>query len=402
MPQSRFAPRRSLLMLMGLMLCACAPSTFVAPRVLLQPAPTGPAASIGPAAGERWWRVLLHVHSVMNFVWSYDDVKEVIEIEAKDKVARELGIFSRMRHYRPDTIASLLERAQRRGADAMVLTEHNTLSHARDPLLAEVRGRTRLFKWSTEWTSVSRGGHALLLGVGRDIRPLDSRTAGVREFLSSTSAARAEGATVVVCHPTTPNSPWKKLGLPETADAVEVINSWPFDGRGSEALWHEALRKGRTLGAVAGADWHGTDAAPAVADWRITEVRASSLEERAIYEAIARGRTVARSSSPRKDVALRVLVDERCREGDTCAVSTPDTRVYIEVRGGYGLRLEVFDEESTNLSAPALVLPVDRAQFRVAFTRATPQRGFVRAVLRGIGTVAAGSPVYLTRAAAAR
>lgn len=381
-----------------LALGACAPSRFVAPRVTLRPAPTGPAASLGHAEGERWWRVLLHMHSVMNFVWVYDDVKEAAQVEAEDKVARELNIFSRMRHYRPDTIATFLERAQRRGADALVLTEHNTLSHARDPLLAEKRGRTRLFKWSTEWTSWRDGGHALLLGVGRDIRPLNSRKAAVPEFLNATATARAEGGVVVVCHPTTPNSPWKMQGLPATADAVEVINSWPFDGRGSEALWHAALRGGRRLGAVAGADWHGTDAAPLVADWRVTEVRAKALEERAIYEAIGRGRTVARYSSPKRDVTLRVLVDERCREGDTCAMTKPETPVYIEVRGGYGLRLEVFDEQSTDVSSPALVLPVDRGVFRVAFTRPTPSRGFVRAVLRGVETVAAGSPVYLTGA----
>ena len=381
--------------LLAAALVACAPSRFVSPRVLdlrVGAQTASPAVSTG---GDRWWQVLMHIHSALNFVWVYDDVAQAIAAEKSDAVSRGLDVLSRMRHYRPDVIGRLLDRASRRGADALVLTEHNTLSHARDGRLPARRGRTALFRNATEWTSWRGGGHALLLGVKTSLRPKRSRDASAADFLEAVKRARWQGGISIVAHPTTPGSPWKK-GLPPT-DGAEVISSWPFSRIGAEALWHDALRQGRRMAAIAGADWHGYESAPMLGAWRITEVRAPVLEESTIYEAIAKGRTVAREAMPRgPQPKLRVLALGRCREGDECVAREGSPVPFVvEVRDGRGLVLEVFDESSTSPADPMLRLPVERAAMRVDFQRAMPKRGFLRAALRGIETAALGSPVYL-------
>jgi hypothetical protein len=371
-------------------LAACAPSNYLAPRLARAP----PAASFGDGGGT-WWEVLIHAHSVLNFVWVYDRPEEILEAERADRKARDAGRLGDMRNYDPRGIADLLERAARRGADALVLTEHNTLIHAQDALLPDQRGKTRLFRRASEWTAWKRGGHALLLGLRTPMRPSDSRRATADDFRRMVSEARAQGAVVVVCHPTTPGSPWKDAGLPEGAHAVEVLNSWPFDGRGSEALWHAALRRGDRLGAVGGADWHATAGPPIPGAWRVTQVRSPALSEADLYAAIAAGRTVA-VNGHRPGLALRLRV-AGCREGDVCPVRGDEPLlIEVEARGAGGLTLEIFDEHSESPSDPAARLPVVGPVFRAAFRRSPPGgRGFVRAALRASSTVALGSPVYL-------
>src|SRR5262245_5799521 len=89
---------------------ACAPQQVVSPRVQgLRVAAGAPRPASAPG-DERWWQVILHVHSALNFVWLYDDVSEPIADEKRDAVARAHDLFSRMQHYRPDVIESLLKR----------------------------------------------------------------------------------------------------------------------------------------------------------------------------------------------------------------------------------------------------------------------------------------------------
>jgi hypothetical protein len=373
-------------------LAACAPTSYIAPRL------TRTAPSPAPLeAGDTWWTVLLHVHSVLNFVWLYDREAEIADAERSDMEARLRGQTAGMRNYNPDAIVEMLDRAARRGADALILTEHNTLVHTTDPRLPLRRGPTRLFRQATEWTSWGRGGHALVLGMRALVRPASSRTADLRDLAKLLPAARAQGATVIIAHPTTPNSPWRSTAFPEDAQAVEVINSWPFDSRGSEDLWHAALQRGTRLGAVAGADWHAALGPPIPADWRVNQVRAREITEEAIYRAIALGRTVAMNGH-HNGLALRLRVADRCREGDVCTVkSDAPVPIDVEVRGGGGLELEIFDDASTSSADPAARLPVVGQSFRVRVLKriAAGARGFVRATLRGVSTVAVGSPVYL-------
>jgi hypothetical protein len=378
-------------------LWACAPSTYIAPHVRLVSSNAAQIPPITNPPGERWWRVLLHVHSALNFVWKYDDVRDAIAQEERDRVSAELEVPSRMQHYRPDVVEALLSRVSRRGIDAVVLTEHNTVSHALDPLLPRRRGDTHLFPWATEWTAWRGGGHALLLGVGRAIRPANSSRANADDFVAAVRTARAEGATAIVAHPTTWNSPWRKR-LPDDVHGVEVLNSWPTGPRATEALWHESLRRGARFAAVGGADWHAMPpaATPLLGAWRLTEVRAPALDERTIYRAIAKGHTVACEGVPERLPRLRISVAGRCREGDECALEKGSpVRIVVEVRGGAGLSLELYDETSPSLDAPALRLPVVGRRFRVLLERDAPRTGFVRAALRGVDTVAVGSPVYL-------
>jgi len=344
---------------------------------------------------DRWWDVVLHAHSVLNFVWIYEREDEIAAAERADAAARRSGREARMRNYDPRGIERLLARAARRGADALVLTEHNTLSHALDADLPERAGQTRLFRRATEWTAWSRGGHALLLGARDLLRPVSSKNATPEDYRRMLAAARAQGAVSVVCHPLTPGSPWRRP-LPEGASAVEVVNSWPFDKTGAEALWHDALRRGERLAAVAGADWHATPGPPIPSDWRVTQVRAATLTEDAIYAAIGAGRTVA-VSGKHPGLSLRIEVEGRCTEGDKCRVRTGEPfTVAVEVRGAKGLDLEIFDERSSGPRDPAVRREVNASAFRVAFRRSlTTERGFVRAALRGSSTAALGSPVYL-------
>jgi hypothetical protein len=382
--------KRALPLLLSL-LTACAPEAFVRPRLAV----VNPAPSPKRSASGSWWTVLLHSHSVSNWAWLYDDEAEIVTQEKLDLEARQRGLEERLEVYSRRGVLDLLARAERRGADALVLTEHNTLLHADDPTLPS-GSRTRLFRRGMEWTT--RGaGHALLLGLKEPVRPRSSRRAGPADFTQMLAKARAQRAVVILNHPSTPFSPYKR-GLPKGADAVEVVLGYPFDWGQSEALWHAALIRGLRLGAVAGADWHATSQGGLFpGGWRVTLVRAPELTEPGIFRAIAAGRTVA-VEARRPGLRLEVTVDGRCREGDTCATEAGQPFVVrVEARRASGLTLEVFDEESPSPDAPAARIPVGSRRFSVTFRKslAPGARGFVRAALRGLGEVALGSPVYL-------
>jgi predicted metal-dependent phosphoesterase TrpH len=233
------------------------------------------------------------------------------------------------------------------GVDAMILADHNSTAASFDPMLEEatisvIRGM--------EWTT--RRGHALLFGFRMDgpddaILPPPWRAKVRRgDFLSMVARTHVRGGLVVVAHPRVPFRTWPDDTF--GADGVEVwgFDRWFMRNRQAVRWWHERLRGGERLFALAGTDlhpgaWLRSHRHP------LNRVFAGRCDVQELFTAIRRGRTVL----VRGTGTARVLVGVE-REGAVDfadggpgdAVLLPATnRIELQVRviGGSGARVRV-------------------------------------------------------------
>ncbi|MCL6594974.1 MAG: CehA/McbA family metallohydrolase [Firmicutes bacterium] len=217
------------------------------------------------AAGARWYRGDLHLHTLLS--------------------------DSRLS-------ADLLSRlALERGLDFAVITEHNTLTTAWVPTSLMVIPGVEL---------TSTRGHVNVLGV-RSFPPLWYGEAPTLESEAAIdrllAAYAAEGAVCSVNHPLLKPWRWEWEGLSlARVQAIEVLNdpSYPANAaatRGALALWDEMWRFGYRVWGVGGSDVHllpeerrAPDEPPQVVGDPTTCVWAEALTPAGMVEGIRRGR----------------------------------------------------------------------------------------------------------------
>lgn len=259
-------------------------------------------------SGPRWFRGDLHSHTV------HSDGRITVEDRVRGAVAR--------------------------GQDFLAITDHNTISQAREH-----------DRWPSQITPI-RGsevttfhGHIMCLGLSKAIDWRDdARGSGAASIVAQ---AHAQNGLVSINHPNAFGDPWCgachwdfALVDYSTFDAMEIWNGrWAepeTDNLGALAFWTDLLDAGYRLTAVSGTDSHSAeeDAYPALP---LNYVYAPDRSEAAILDGIRRGR-VFLSSGP--------LLSFRARGADGVELTLP---------GGELPGDGTFDLEATveRLEAPA-------------------------------------------------
>jgi len=233
------------------------------------------------------------------------------------------------------------------GVDAMILADHNSTAASFDPVLE--RSRLAVIR-GMEWTT--RRGHALLFGFRMD-RPDDAilpppwrATVRRGDFLAMVARTHARGGLVVVAHPRVPFRTWPDDTF--GADGVEVwgFDRWFMRNRQAVRWWHERLRRGERLFALAGTDlhpgaWLRSHRHP------LNRVFAGRCEAAELLLAIRRGRTVLVRGTGTARLLVGVERDgavDFADGGPGDAVMLPATnRIELQVRvlGGTGTRVRV-------------------------------------------------------------
>jgi len=251
-----------------------------------------------------------------------------------------------------------------------------------------------------EWTT--RRGHALLIGFrmrGPDdtiLPPPWRGSIGRGDFLAMVARTRARGGLVIVAHPRVPFRTWPDDTF--GADGVEVwgFDKWFMRNRQAVRWWHERLRRGERLVALAGTDlhpgaWLRSHRHP------LNRVLTRSCDADAVMTAIRRGRAVLVKGvgSPRVIVGVETggAIDF-ADGGPGDAVALPATSVFemqVRVLGGAGGRVQVLGAAGELFAAD--VEGEDQA-LRLRIRARVGE--FVRVELhRGRRLLALANPVYL-------
>jgi hypothetical protein len=251
------------------------------------------SATASYAQTPRWFRGDLHIHT------QYSDGK--------------------------DTVAQTVAMARRQRLDFVGLCDHGTLAQGQDPAAVSQPGLEVVVGY--EWSGKT---HLLIVG-GSTVRPtLEAfpKPTWNAETQAVVDAARAEGAVVIMNHPTYTQFPW--IFDTRRAHALEVWNSfWTigdvglkrisrkkvqarldelglsavghaappqilaaadasgFANNQAVAYWQELLARGERVAAVGGSDRHMTW----LPGYPTTWVLAPSARRADVLEAIRRGRT---------------------------------------------------------------------------------------------------------------
>ena len=301
--------------------------------------------------------------------------------------------------YSPAGLRAAIGAFARDGVDALIVNDHNSTAASFDPA---VRAAPLAVVPGMEWTT--RRGHALLIGFrmrGLDdaILPPPWRARVERgDFLAMVARTRARGGLVVVAHPRVPFRTWPDDTF--GADGVEVwgFDRWFMRNRQAVRWWHERLRRGERLVALAGTDlhpgaWLRSHRHP------LNRVVATRCDADAVLAGIRGGRAVLVKGvgSPRIVVGVETggAVDF-AEGGPGDAVVVPETRVVevqVRVLGGAGARVRVLAGAGEVL---ARAVDGDDAAVRVRVRVRVRGGEFVRVELhRGRRLLALSNPIYL-------
>lgn len=282
--------------------------------------PRAPHAPAALAAGRRWYKGDLHVHST----------------ESGDASASL------------DQIAAL---ARARGLDFVNLSEHNTDSHLGLAAAAQASHPEVLLLRGAEITTYAGHGNAVGLGAYVDHRiGFEGRT--IAQVLEDVAA---QGAAFLVNHPSLElgdeciGCAWKHAATPwDRVAGLEIITGpWGVVERlfvpSAIALWDDLGGQGFRIAAIGGSDDHRAGEGTGVNDSPIgsptTLVLADELSEAAILEGLRRGRTIVQLRGPDDPlVELRLGAAEIGDEVDGVETAALEA----SVTGGAGAFLQLW------------------------------------------------------------
>ncbi len=262
-----------------------------------------------------------------------------------------------------NTIEEIIKMAKAEGADALALTEHDSLEQFTKPTFQQEQDLTLLH--STEWTS--KNGHIGMHG------PSLANWAGTISLDKSPAEAiaqgYAQGATMIVHHPFAPGSSHWKGGYDPRLNALEVWSGHYFvpdldeeqqaqaylteDNQRKVGIaaetgikwWDGLMRDGVKIPITAASDYHRW---PQKVTEPCTLVYAPDKSEKSLVKAIREGRTMG-VRSPR---SARLYL-EADLNGDGTFIGVPGDSVKLKKPMKLRLRAENADGQSIQVFTKA-------------------------------------------------
>ncbi len=361
-----------------------------------QDAPFADLSDAPLAAGPKWWRGDLHVHSGHS-----------------DGTCR-----SRRGERIPCPLFKVVETAAARGLDFVALTEHNAASHAQGLRELQPYFDDILLIPGRELTTFQ--GHANLFGLAA---PLEFRlgSPGAEDLDAVLARATNLGAVVSINHPRMPSGEacmgcgWRGDIDWSSVDAIEVLNGGAiaaFDGRAESPLsgigfWEDLLDQGHQITAIAGSDSHDPDRpveAAGALGRPATVIWAERLSQGDLMGGVRAGRAFIDLTHP----GLAAFDLEAQAEGASAVMggqiaASPGQMIAFRatIAGAPAARLHVVEPGGAVEVLPVAVGP----EATVAFTRRSEGRtGWLRVELRDLdgALLALSNPIYLAAADANR
>lgn len=328
---------------------------------------------------------------------------EAISVSPGSEAAADLQWFRLATHchsgYSRDSdadLATLLQSAVDRGADAFVVNDHGTYAACDDPVFLSQESLVTIC--GQEWSGIEGGApdppHAGIFNVPSSSPIMTGWP--IEEMVAETHAA---GGAVIAHHPFMRGLGWPEERLAPGIDAVEVWNGTGFLARNPQALawWQTHLQEGRRITGVGGTDLHvatGNPLAPC------NHLLARSVAPEDLRAAIVAGRVSVSDSEWGPRVALWADADGSGEFAVPMGANvklTEPTRVTIraEVLGGAGMRISLHTHRGLLWEGD---VPSDAWALR-ASARLTPSlRTFLRAEIRSGGREdleGLSNPIYL-------
>lgn len=296
--------------------------------------------------------------------------------------------------YDPEGLRWALETFEADGADAVIVSDHNSVAANFDPAVKD--SKVAVIP-AMEWTT--RRGHALLIGFDMDgpfdaiLPPSWRESVERRDFLAMVGRTRGRGGLVIVAHPRVPFRTW-----PDDTFGADGVEVWGFDRwfmRNHQAVrwWHERLRKGERLVGFSGTDlhpgaWLRSHRHP------LNRVIAERCDAGSLLAAIKRGRAVLvrGTGSPRVVIGVETggAVDFADAGPGDVVVAKETVELQVRVLGGDGARVRVLG------GAGELYAGTVGGGDHAVRLRVRGDVGFVRVELhRGRELLALSNPVYL-------
>lgn len=285
-------------------------------------------------------------------------------------------------------LAELVRTAEAEGADALIVTDHNSMDALADPAYQAPHALTLIA--GEEW-SYRPAGHAGLVGLGgtEALPP----SLGVPELLAAT---HARGGLAIINHPFLWNLGWTSGTIEPGFDGVEVWNNFwgtPLMGNAQAlAWWHSALASGRSLVALGGGDYHGAAISHLMRPANL--VLATSQASASLVAAMRDGQVVITDAPTTLRLELEVL---GARVGDTLHLDGPcEVPVRVRVVGGQGLLVRLVgptgELATARLEAADVTLATHlELEAGASFVRAEVLRP--RSLLAGMAALS--NPIYL-------
>jgi hypothetical protein len=240
---------------------------------------------------------------------------------------------------------AVLELAEARGLDFVVLTEHNTVSH--DDFINAVQARHPKVLLIPGIEVTTYDGHMGAINATQFVEHkigLDGATIG-----QSAAAIHDQGALLSINHPTFElgdlciGCAWHHELPDDAVDAMEIVSagSATLFVESTLALWETYLARGAHLAALGGSDDHraGVNLGPLQTPIGspTTMVYARELSAAAIAEGVRLGRTVVKVDGP--EAPMVDLSTDPPLAGDGVAAAT--VKVHATVTGGSGQLLRL-------------------------------------------------------------
>ncbi|MBZ5710002.1 CehA/McbA family metallohydrolase [Nannocystis pusilla] len=361
------APLLALVLLPLLGAAACAgryPSAHARVREL--------SATAGVPAAPRDCLVANHVHTLVS-----------------DRYSHAPTAANEARAYDPAGLRAAIAAFAGDGVDAIVVTDHNSTYARFDPAIA---GAPLTVIPGMEWTT--RRGHALQIGFAATspadaaMPPAWRARVVADDFRRMVVETHRRGGLVIIAHPRVPFRTWPDDTF--GADGVEVwgLDSVVIRNRQAVRWWHDRLRRGERLVAVAGTDLH--PGAWLRAHRRpLNRVTAATCGEADVLAGLRAGHVLLVDDRDAPRVVLEA--DGGARPGDTVELAgRAEVELQLRVLAGAGARVRLLGPAG-ELFTRTLAEPDAAVRLRL---RVRPGE-FVRAELhRGRRPIALTNPVY--------
>ncbi|MEB3237219.1 MAG: CehA/McbA family metallohydrolase [Candidatus Sericytochromatia bacterium] len=312
------------------------------------------------------------------------------------------------------TAGDFMRFARGSGLDAVIVTDHDNVRAARDPSFLAVarpsggafapvarRPEAPFLMFGEEWGTFRAGrvrwGHVGLIGLEDGVSPLPD--ASLSELLAG---AGRRGVLAIINHPFNWALSWRGTEPPAGAHGIEVWNqSWTMpvmENARALAWWDAALRKGRRLLALGGADTHGLEGSSYFynetrVDRPVNLVWAERPDAASVLAALRAGRVMVARDASAPGMVLDV---DGLGPGEVLAAGTPG-RVRVRLVRARGCVLQLHTAQGLMHLVP---VTEDRAEIRCRLPLLA-SGDFVRAELRrpawgGDEMEVLSNPVYVS------
>lgn len=216
----------------------------------------------------------------------------------------------------PCQVYQIVESAKKNKLDFVSITDHNTVSHHQDMMVIQPLFKDLLLIRGQEVTTFY--GHSNVYGTsipldfrvgfeGHTFEQIQQEAEEAGALLSINHPGRETGANCTGCGWSAENTDYNKL------EVVEIVNGTNVENEiAGIPFWHNLLNKGYKITGIGGSDVHSAGFGDSQPGTPTTMVYAKELSEKAILDAVRKGKVYLKTrSSNGPDISFHIISEDK-------------------------------------------------------------------------------------------